>query len=135
MGIAPPQGASASAVLSDPPLLGRKKELADILRLLKAGAETVTITGPPGVGKKRLAQAVVEELPEARDRVRTAPAPLGLPGERAYRLRPLAEAPAVELYRVVTGDYETPYDVVATRCREVGNLPRAITSLRQLPRR
>jgi hypothetical protein len=105
------------------PLVGRKKELADILRLVKRGAELVTITGPPGAGKKRLAKAIISEAPDARSAIRVAPRPLGLPGEREYPLRPLAEAPAVELYRLVSGDDETPYKEVAALTRETGRYP------------
>ena len=97
--------------------------------MLRNGAELVTITGPPGVGKRRLAEAVLTELPEASGRLRTAPAPLGLPGEQVYGLRPLAEAPAVELYRVLHDDEETSYAELASRCRAVGNLPAAIAAL------
>lgn len=128
MGRTSAEGSPASAILTDGPLLGRKKELADILRLLRGGAE-VTITGPAGVGKKRLAQAVLTEYPEASGRLRTALVPLGLRGEQVYRLRPLAEAPAVELYRVLHDDDTTPYAELVSRCRAVGNLPGAIAAL------
>jgi hypothetical protein len=128
MGRTPAEGPAAAAVLSDGPLLGRKKELADILRLLRGGAD-VTIIGPAGVGKKRLAQAVLTEFPEASASLRTALVPLGLAGEQVYRLRPLAEAPAVELYRVLHDDDTTPYAELASRCRAVGNLPGAIAAL------
>ncbi len=40
------------------PLVGRKKELADVLQALLDGARAVTITGPGGVGKTRFALAV-----------------------------------------------------------------------------
>lgn len=46
-----------------PAMIGREHELADV-RALLAGARLVTITGPAGVGKTRLAEAVVEEDPE-----------------------------------------------------------------------
>jgi predicted ATPase len=52
------------------PLLGRKKELADVLRLLRDGARLVTITGPGGIGKTRFALDVAAELvDEFRDGV------------------------------------------------------------------
>jgi predicted ATPase/class 3 adenylate cyclase len=48
------------------PLVGRKKELLDVLRLLTAGdARVVTITGPGGVGKTRFTVAVAGEASEA----------------------------------------------------------------------
>jgi predicted ATPase len=44
------------------PLIGRKKELADVRRTLLDGSRAVTITGPGGVGKTRFALAVAEEV-------------------------------------------------------------------------
>ncbi|HMQ34547.1 MAG TPA: BTAD domain-containing putative transcriptional regulator, partial [Chloroflexaceae bacterium] len=46
-----------------PPLVGRERELGDLLGLLGAegGPRLVTLTGPGGAGKTRLAQAVVEQ--------------------------------------------------------------------------
>ena len=86
----------------------------------------MTITGPSGAGKRRLAEAVIAEAPEARGAIRVSAAPLGSPGERVYPLRPLAEAPAVELYRLVSGDDETPYQEVAELTEETGRYPGAI---------
>ena len=48
------------------PLVGRNVELATIERLmLDAGARLITLTGPGGVGKSRLALAAAEGLTEA----------------------------------------------------------------------
>jgi predicted ATPase len=47
------------------PLVGRKKELADVLRLLQEGTRLVTITGPGGIGKTRFALDVAAELVES----------------------------------------------------------------------
>ena len=47
------------------PLIGRKKELADVLQALLDGSRAVTITGPGGVGKTRFALAVAGEAAEA----------------------------------------------------------------------
>ncbi|HKX47841.1 MAG TPA: adenylate/guanylate cyclase domain-containing protein [Gaiellaceae bacterium] len=47
------------------PLVGRKKELADVLQAILNGARTVTITGPGGVGKTRFALAVASEAADA----------------------------------------------------------------------
>jgi predicted ATPase len=47
------------------PLVGRKKELADVLQALLDGSRAVTITGPGGVGKTRFALAVASEAAEA----------------------------------------------------------------------
>ena len=45
------------------PLIGRKKELLDVLRLFRdADVRLVTITGPEGVGKTRFAREVAAEL-------------------------------------------------------------------------
>jgi predicted ATPase len=43
-------------------LIGRKKELADVLRAIREGARIVTVTGPGGVGKTRFALEVALEL-------------------------------------------------------------------------
>ncbi len=48
------------------PLIGRKKELVDVLRLLAVDrARVVTLTGPGGTGKTRFSIAVASELTEA----------------------------------------------------------------------
>ena len=46
------------------PLIGRKKELADVLRQLRDGVRLVTVTGPGGSGKTRFALEVAAELVE-----------------------------------------------------------------------
>jgi predicted ATPase len=139
------------------PLLGRKKELADLLQLVRRdGARLVTLTGPAGIGKTRLALELVAELagsaqlfdaleaggsaaadvaallrgvPDAVAVV-TSREPLGLAGEREYRLRPLAEAPAVELFRLhAEADdpgFDASYADLAVLCRRLGGLPLAI---------
>jgi predicted ATPase len=132
--------------MSDVPLIGRKKELADVLRLfLRDGARAVTVTGPQGVGKTRFAQEVVEELDcevelvddaiaaqlPANSRVlATSREPLGVPGEHVYRMRPLAEAPAVELFRQHATEanpaFDASYEEIAAACVRLGRLPGAI---------
>ena len=47
------------------PLVGRKKELIDVLRLIQGDARVVTVLGPGGVGKTRFALAVAAEASEA----------------------------------------------------------------------
>ncbi|HJR94880.1 MAG TPA: adenylate/guanylate cyclase domain-containing protein [Gaiellaceae bacterium] len=47
------------------PLVGRKKELADVLKALVDGSRAVTVTGPGGVGKTRFALAVAGEAAHA----------------------------------------------------------------------
>ena len=137
----------------DDPLVGRKKELADVLRLLLDDAvRLVTLTGPAGIGKSRLAAALAVEV-EARGGaalavvdgdggkaevlellarpggrvLATGLEPLGLEGEHVYRLRGLPEAPAIELYRQRAGPgLAASYDELAARCRRLGGNPRAI---------
>jgi predicted ATPase len=50
------------------PLVGRKRELAELVRLFdRNGARLVTLTGPGGIGKTRLALATAAELVESFD--------------------------------------------------------------------
>ena len=128
------------------PLIGRKKELADVLRLfLREDARLVTITGPEGVGKTRFALEVVDELdaevrlldnadaselPGDERVLATSAMRLGVPDEHEYRLRPLAEAPAVELFRqratAANPHFNASYEEIAAACVRLGRLPGAI---------
>ena len=47
------------------PLVGRKKELVDVLRLVQGEARVVTVVGPGGVGKTRFALATAAEAADA----------------------------------------------------------------------
>jgi hypothetical protein len=52
------------------PLIGRKKELADVLRSLRGGTRLLTVTGPGGIGKTRFAlEAAAEVIDDFRDGV------------------------------------------------------------------
>jgi predicted ATPase len=52
------------------PLIGRKKELADVLQSLRAGTRVLTIAGPGGIGKTRFAlEAAAESIDDFRDGV------------------------------------------------------------------
>ena len=99
----------------------------------------MTLVGPAGIGKTRLALAFAGEHSFVRvvddanvhdaagDAVlATAREPLHVSGERVYRVRPLAEAPAVELYRALAGDARTPYAELALRVAALGGVPAAI---------
>jgi len=103
-----------------------------VLRLVRVdGVRSITITGPEGIGKRRFAAAVREELRSDEEvELVTAEEPLGTPGERVYRLRPLAEAPAVELFRhhaeAAAPGFDAPYAEIARLCRQIGRLPLAI---------
>jgi predicted ATPase/class 3 adenylate cyclase len=181
------------------PIVGRKRELAEILRLLTVErARAVTLIGAGGIGKTRLATEAAQELVESyRDGVTfielaairdpelvlqtigealgvdgellehvgtreqllvldnleqvidaapditrllaagpglavltTSREPLRIAGERTFQLRPLAEAPAVELFRrraeAVLPDFDADYAVLAEICRRLDSLPLAI---------
>lgn len=181
------------------PLVGRKRELADLLRLLR-GERThlVTIVGPGGIGKTRLALETGAELVTAfedgasfvdlsavrdpqlveptisavlgiggelvdhlREReillvldnleqvVGVAPdiarlleactrlsllvtsrEPLRLRAELEYPIRPLAEAPAVELFRqraqAIEPDFDADYEQLMALCERLERIPLAI---------
>jgi predicted ATPase len=182
-----------------PPLLGRKRELGELLRLLgKERVRLVTLTGPGGIGKTSLAVAAASELVESFDDgvglvelaairepslvlahiaeslggegdaaaqlgnrelllvldnleqvisvapeiagllssapnlslVVTSREPLRIADEREFPLQPLAEAPAVELFRQraegVLPGFAAEYPRLAEICRRLDNLPLAI---------
>jgi predicted ATPase len=128
------------------PLIGRKKELADVLRLfVNDGVRLVTVIGPEGVGKTRFAHevaaeldgdvqlvddATVDEIPSQQRVLATSRERLGASDEHVYRLRPLAEAPAVELFRqratAANPDFNASYEEIAAACVRLGRLPGAI---------
>jgi len=108
-----------------------------------------SVTGPSGVGKTHFAVEVAAELSgslelalvddasasEVADRgdavvIATSGTRLGVSGERAYPLRPLAESPAVELFRqraeATTPGLDAAYAELAALCRRLGRLPLAI---------
>jgi predicted ATPase len=181
------------------PLLGRKRELVELLRLIRRErVRLVTLTGPGGIGKTRLALELASELvgdfahgvwfvdlspvrepghvestiagvlgakagvaEHIGDRsfalvldnfeqvvdagptvarllaagpelvlVVTSREPLRIAGEREYLLRPLAEAPAVELFRqraaATAPQFEASYAALADVCARLDSLPLAI---------
>ncbi len=181
------------------PVVGRKRELGDLVRLLaRDRARAVTITGPGGVGKTRLATAAAQELVESYDDgvtfvdlapirdpevvlptiadalgiegdlatqlgarqhllvldnveqvvdaapdiagllvaapgivvLATSREPMRIAGEHEFRLSPLAEAPAVELFRqraeAARYDFDADYRQLAAICERLDNLPLAI---------
>ena len=58
--------------------------------------------------------------------IATSREPLRIAGEREYSLRPLAEAPAVELFRQRVETHDAGYRELAELCRRLDNLPLAI---------
>jgi predicted ATPase len=181
------------------PLLGRKRELGEVLRLLgREQARLVTITGSGGIGKTSLAVAAAAELVESFDEgvllvelaairdpalvlpkiaealggeadaadqvgarhlllvldnleqvveaagdiarllsscpnlsvLTTSRETLRVAGEREFPLKPLAEAPAVELFRqraeAVLPHFTADYGRLAEICRRLDSLPLAI---------
>ena len=181
------------------PLLGRKRELAELLRLLGSErARLVTLTGPGGIGKTSVAVSAASELVESFDEgvtlvelaaireptlvlptianaldaesdpgahigtrelmlvldnleqvvsaagdlahllaecpnltvLATSREPLRISGEREFPLKPLAEAPAVELFRqraeAVLPGFTADYGRLAEICRRLDSLPLAI---------
>jgi predicted ATPase len=189
----------AQLPLGPGPLLGRKRELGELVRLLgRERARLVTLTGPGGMGKTTLAVAAAGELVESFDEgatlvelaavrepalvlptiaealdgesdaaeqiggrelllvldnleqvvdaageiarligscpnlsiLATSREPLKIAGEREFPLKPLAEAPAVELFRqraeAVLPEFTAAYDRLAEICRRLDSLPLAI---------
>jgi predicted ATPase len=185
--------------LPQEPLLGRKKDLAAVLRSMRRdGVRLVTVTGPGGVGKTRFALEVAAELAdefpggtwlvdlaplrdpelvtptiartlgaqgELADHIRddrlllvldnfeqvieaaaaitpllarcpqlsilvTSRESLHLTGEREHPLKPLAESPAIELFRrraeSVRPDFSADYDTLREICRRLDSLPLAL---------
>jgi predicted ATPase/class 3 adenylate cyclase len=181
------------------PLLGRKRELAELVRLIGADrARLVTVTGPGGIGKTSFAATAAADLVESFDGgatlielapirsadlvlpaiaeglgaegdaaehiadrelllvldnleqviaaagdvarlssacpnlsvLATSREPLRIAGEREFPLKPLAEAPAVELFRqraeAVLPQFSADYDLLAEICRRLDSLPLAI---------
>ncbi len=106
-------------------LLGREQELVELGALLDSGAALISLLGPPGVGKRTLANQLLslrpglqclsepnrEAVAGARQRqtdtpiVVTARCPLRMQGEHRFPLRPLASTAAVQLLaqRLATG--------------------------------
>ncbi len=92
------------------PLLGRAAEMATARALLAAGARLLTLTGPPGVGKTRLAIEVAAgaldafpdgacfvDLAPLTDPALVLPAVARAVGARAAEGRPLSEAVALAI--------------------------------------
>ena len=132
-----------------PPLTGttwgRQALVEDVVRLLGSGPGLVTLTGPGGVGKTRVAAEVAARLPglevaDGPDRQRlpdasagpvlaTSRRPLGLPGERVVPVPPLDEESALAMFHeAVTGALPS-FDVAANTARSaevcalLGRLP------------
>ncbi|SNT38538.1 Predicted ATPase [Asanoa hainanensis] len=84
------------------PLIGREAELADVAGLLTDGASLVSVVGPGGIGKTRLAVAAAERVADRfRDGVRfvdlspvTSPGLVGDALARALGLRTSGAVPA-----------------------------------------
>lgn len=124
--------------------VGRQAELADGIRILRT-ARLLTLTGPGGAGKSRLASHIAAEVPVARTAddgasaaallqsgavvVAAALGPLGLPGEVVRAVGGLDEAAAVQLFldraRTVNHRFAVVPEV-ASICAQLDGLPLAI---------
>jgi predicted ATPase len=197
----PPLNSMGTANLPLPatPLLGRKRELADLLRLLRTKRSVlVTVLGPGGIGKTRLVLEAAAELAPAfadgvsfvdlstvrepqlveetiiaelglrgqlvdhlRERelllvldnleqvvevgkdlaallaasprlaiLATSREPLRVRAEVEFPLKPLAEAPAVELFRqsaeTIDPEFDAAYEQLSELCDRLDRIPLAI---------
>src|SRR6266576_3873616 len=105
--------------------VGRERELGEITELLAGPARVVTLTGPGGSGKTRLALAAAAGLTV----LATSRTVLRLAGEHAYPVEPLsvddAETLFVERARAVSPRFE-PDESVSVVCERLDRLPLAI---------
>ena len=84
--------------------IGRARELSELEALVKQGATRVTIVGPSGLGKTRIALELLQRVGSGTE-VLTA---LEASGGSVYRLPPLSASDAAALYRARTGGQARP---------------------------
>jgi tetratricopeptide (TPR) repeat protein len=80
-------------------MFGRDRETAELIGLIAEGHPMITVVGPPGVGKKALIARVQAQADAAQVVLQASRKPFGVHGERIFRLRPLAEFDAVQLFQ------------------------------------
>ncbi|SFH08726.1 Predicted ATPase [Actinopolymorpha cephalotaxi] len=108
---AEPLARPSTLVIPPTPLFGRDDDIAAVADLLRSGARLVTLTGPGGVGKTRLAAAASDVL-----------AGLFPDGVLQFSLAPLADASALmatigRALGLVGIDAPDAYDLVAAQLR------------------
>ena len=119
---------------------GRDELIAEVASMLDAGHRLVTLTGPGGIGKTRLAAEVAALRPEIEvlddaepgqvdpvgQVLATSRLPLGLPGEQVVPIPPLDDEASVQLFREAAAG-SSVLDRQAVRagevCRLLGGFP------------
>lgn len=103
-------GSTAPVPAAPNTIVGRARELAQVLELLEGGARLVTLTGTGGIGKTRLAIAIADALDAGVDR---AFVPLSAVGDADRAIRTVADS-----LRAHADGSRAPLDALADHLRD-----------------